>query len=105
MSERIVTIVPKDGLHARPAALFVEAANEYDADVTVGMADDGEMVSAHSMLGVTSLGAAAGDDVRIVAEGAEAEAALDELEEILSTPEPGDEDADSTEDGGESTTS
>ncbi|WP_247002180.1 phosphocarrier protein HPr [Halosolutus gelatinilyticus] len=84
--ERVVTVVPEDGLHARPAAKFVETANGYDADVQVGPAD-GDLVDAASMLAVTSLGVASGDDVRIVAEGDDAEAALDALEGVLSTPE------------------
>lgn len=86
MPERVVTVVPEDGLHARPASLFVETANEYDATVEVGPAD-GELVNASSMLAVTGLGVAAGDEVRITAEGDDAEDALDALEEILTTPE------------------
>ncbi len=84
--ERTVTVVPEAGLHARPAAKFVETANGFDADVQVGPVD-GDLVDASSMLGVTSLGVANGEDVRIVAEGSDAEAALDALEELLSTPE------------------
>ena len=86
MPERIVTIVPEDGLHARPASKFVEAANEFDSEVQVGHVD-GDQVNAASMLAVTGLGAAAGDEVRLTAEGEDAEAALDELERILTTPE------------------
>ncbi|SFB87723.1 Phosphocarrier protein HPr [Halobiforma haloterrestris] len=84
--DRVVTVVPEDGLHARPAAEFVETAGEYDADVQVGPVD-GDPVDAASMLAVTSLGVASGDDVELVAEGEDAEAALDALEEVLSTPE------------------
>lgn len=86
---RVVTVVPEAGLHARPAAKFVETAGEYDAAVQVGRADEGEegLVNAASMLGVTGLNVPAGDDVLIVAEGDDAEAALDALETILSTPE------------------
>ncbi|WP_224336208.1 phosphocarrier protein HPr [Haloprofundus halobius] len=86
--ERTVTIVPEAGLHARPASKFVQAANEHDAEVTVEkVGDDSGPVNAGSMLAVTSLGAAHGDEVRLVAEGDDAEAALDALEEVLSTPE------------------
>ncbi|WP_137288870.1 HPr family phosphocarrier protein [Natronorubrum halophilum] len=86
--ERTVTVVPEDGLHARPAAKFVEVAGEFDATIAVAPADgNDDPVNAASMLAVTSLGVASGDDLRIVAEGADAEAALEELEAILSTPE------------------
>ncbi|AFK19268.1 HPr family phosphocarrier protein [Haloferax mediterranei ATCC 33500] len=85
--ERIVTVVPEDGLHARPASKFVETANEFDADVQLGRADSDGLAPAASMLAVTGLGVAAGEDVRLVAEGDDAEATLDALEAILSTPE------------------
>ncbi|WP_435346997.1 HPr family phosphocarrier protein [Haloarchaeobius sp. HRN-SO-5] len=86
MSERVVTVVPEDGLHARPAAKFVEAANEYEAETTVAPVD-GDPVDARSMLAVTSLGVACGDDVRLTAEGEDALDALDALEAVLTTPE------------------
>ena len=86
MSERIVTVVPEDGLHARPAAQFVEAANEYDAETTVAPVD-GDAVDARSMLAVTSLGVASGENVRLSADGDDAEAVLDALETVLSAPE------------------
>ena len=87
MSERIVEIVPEAGLHARPASKFVETVNEYDSTVKIGDADSGDLVPAGSMISVTSLGTKQGEKVRIVAEGDDAEAALDALERVLSTPE------------------
>lgn len=90
--ERVVEVVPEAGLHARPAAKFVETANEYDAEITVAPVEDGEneAVAASSMIAVTSLGVKNGEEVRLTAEGDDAEAALDALEEVLSTPEEGD---------------
>lgn len=90
MVERVVTVVPEAGLHARPAAEFVRTAQEFEADVTVG-AVDGEQVSAESMLAVTGLGVASGESVRLTAAGPDAEAALDALEAVLSASEGGDE--------------
>ncbi|GGL37456.1 phosphocarrier protein HPr [Halarchaeum grantii] len=89
MPERRVTVVPEEGLHARPASVFVETANEYDTEVLVGPEDaaDDDLVPASSMLAVTGLGAAGGDTLRLVAEGEDAEAALDALEDVLTTPE------------------
>jgi phosphocarrier protein HPr len=89
--ERVVEIVPEAGLHARPAAKFVETANEYDAEITVAPVEDdeNEAVAASSMIAVTSLGVKHGEEVRLSAEGDDAEAALDALEEVLSTPEEG----------------
>ncbi|ELZ98879.1 phosphocarrier protein Hpr [Haloferax mucosum ATCC BAA-1512] len=89
--ERIVTVVPEDGLHARPASMFVETANSFDAEIRIGRADDGELVPAASMLAVTGLGVRHDELVKLVAEGDDAAAALDALEDVLSTPERGDE--------------
>lgn len=88
--EREVEIVPEAGLHARPASQFVQTANQHDATVEIGVADGEKLVPANSMLAVTGLGAKHGDTVRLVAEGDDAEAALDALEAVLSTPEDGD---------------
>ncbi|GAA0306506.1 HPr family phosphocarrier protein [Halarchaeum salinum] len=89
MPERVITVVPEEGLHARPASLFVETVNEYDAEVTIGPegAADDDLVNASSMLAVTGLGVAGGEKLRVVAEGSDAEDVLDALEELLSTPE------------------
>lgn len=89
MTERVVTVVPEAGLHARPAAKFVETANDHDADVRIGPADAAadELVDARSMLAVTGLGVEQGDDVRLVADGDDAEAALDALAAVLTSPE------------------
>jgi len=84
--ERVVTVVPEAGLHARPASAFVETVNRYDAEVEIG-AEDGDLAPAGSMLTVTGLGVKSGERVRLVADGEDDEAALDALEAVLSTPE------------------
>ena len=86
MPERRVTVAIAEGLHARPAALFVKLAGEQSADVTVRK-DGEDPVDAASILGIMTLGAAAGDELVLTAEGDDAEAALDALEQYLSTPE------------------
>lgn len=86
MPERVATVVPEDGLHARPGATFVEIAADSDADVTVAHTD-GDPVNAASMLAVTGLGIEQGDEVRVIAEGEGAETTLDKLERVLTTPE------------------
>lgn len=87
MSERVVEIVPEAGLHARPASKFVQTVNEFDATVEIGYVDSDNLVSAASMIAITSLGAKCGDNVRLVAEGEDADEALDALEQVLRTPE------------------
>ncbi|GGV09454.1 HPr family phosphocarrier protein [Actinomadura sp. LOL_016] len=87
MSERNVRIESKVGLHARPAALFVQTAAKAPMDVTVGKRG-GDPVNAKSILAVLGLDARHGEEVVISAEGEEADALLDSLEALLSTPEP-----------------
>lgn len=95
MTERVVEVVPEAGLHARPASKFVQTANEYEAEIEVVAVDEagegeGDPVDASSMLAVTSLGVGHGERVKLIATGADAEDALDALEDVLSTPEEGD---------------
>lgn len=85
--ERTVTVVPDAGLHARPAAEFVKTANRFECDLTIAPADSGREVNARSTIAVTGLGVESGEQVRIVADGDDAAAALDALEAVLSTPE------------------
>lgn len=87
MAERTATIASSVGLHARPAAIFAEAAGEYDLDITIaaeGEPED-EAMDASSVLSLMSLGAAQGDRVVLRAEGEGAEDALDALVRILET--------------------
>jgi len=84
--ERIVAVVPEAGLHARPASKFVQTANRFDSEITVGRADGDDAVGANSMLAVTGLNIEHGEEVRITADGEDAAAALDELEALLTTP-------------------
>ncbi len=86
--ERTVEVVPEAGLHARPASKFVQTANEFNAELSVGRAADGDdgLVSANSMLSVTGLNIEHGESVRIVADGSDAADALDALAAVLTTP-------------------
>jgi len=84
--ERTVEVVPEAGLHARPASQFVQTANEYAAEIQVGRADEGDLVQGNSMLAVTGLNVEHQERVRLVADGPDAEAALDALEGVLTTP-------------------
>ena len=84
MSQRTVTIASSVGLHARPAALFVQAATATGLPVQIGKVGGGEPVDARSILGVMALGAKCGEEVVLTADGDGADAALDELVLLLS---------------------
>ena len=84
--ERRVTVAIPEGLHARPAALFVQLAGRQPVVVTVHK-DGAKPASAASILAVMALGAKGGDDVVLTADGDGAEVALGALEEFLTTAE------------------
>lgn len=82
MAERRVVIASRVGLHARPAAQFVQAVSKAGRPVTIA-ARGGPAVDAGSILSVLTLNAAAGDEVVLQADGDGADTALDGLAELL----------------------
>jgi phosphocarrier protein HPr len=86
MPERRVVVGSKVGLHARPAAIFVQAAAKQPIRVSISKGD-GTPVDARSILAVLGLDVRGGQEVVLTAtEGGEAaEAALDELAEVVAT--------------------
>jgi multiphosphoryl transfer protein len=64
------------GLHARPAARFVETVRRFDADVRVAKGPDGRPVKATSLTNVVALGARFGDTLLVTASGPEADDAM-----------------------------
>ncbi len=84
MASRHVVVGSTVGLHARPAALFTQAAARQPVPVTIAR-PGGDPVDARSILLVLTLGVAHGDTVVIAADGDGADAALDELETLLAS--------------------
>ncbi len=82
MARREATIGSRVGLHARPAAIFVQASAAAGVPVKVGK-PDGKLVDARSMLGVLALGAKNGDTVVLESDGEGADDALAVLAALL----------------------
>ncbi len=80
-----ITVQNKQGLHARPAAMFVQVANKFDSRVTV--VRDEEEVNGKSIMGILMLGAEKGSEILIQVEGDDAEQAIVELEKIVTSEE------------------
>lgn len=76
-----ITVRNKQGLHARPAALFVQIANKFDSKITVKR--EKEAVNGKSIMGILMLGAEQGSVIVIEAEGHDAHQAMKELEKIV----------------------
>ncbi len=78
---RDCTIRNKLGLHARAAALFVQTAGKFPCEVY--LEKDGMEVNGKSIMGILTLAAARGSQVRVRAEGEAAGAAVDRLSELI----------------------
>jgi len=81
MIERKLIIKNKMGLHARPAALFVETASKYDADVTISK--DGLEVNGKSIMGVMMLAAEKGSEIVLKAHGKDEDGVMQALTDLL----------------------
>jgi phosphocarrier protein len=81
--EKVVIIKNKQGLHARPAALFVQIANKFTSEITITKGR--QKVNGKSIMGIMMLAAGAGSKITIIANGDDADKALVELERLLLT--------------------
>ena len=79
--EKICTVRNKMGLHARPAAQIVQAANRFPCDVT--LEKDGQPVNGKSIMGVLMLAASKGSTILVKTEGEKAEECLEAISEIF----------------------
>jgi phosphotransferase system HPr (HPr) family protein len=76
-----IVVKNKTGLHARPAAIFVQIANKYESEITI-IKDDQE-VNGKSIMGILMLAAEKGSRITMIANGDDAEKAVEELSEVL----------------------
>lgn len=83
--EKIIKIMNAQGLHARPAALFVQIAMKYDSSLTVSKGSD--TINGKSIMGILMLGAQQHSTVTLAADGDDAEDLINELERFLSKDE------------------
>ncbi|MCH0561852.1 MULTISPECIES: HPr family phosphocarrier protein [unclassified Streptomyces] len=83
MAERRVNVGWAEGLHARPASIFVRAATAAGVPVTIAKAG-GAPVNAGSMLAVLGLGAQGGEEIVLATDAEGADGALDRLARLVS---------------------
>ena len=81
MITKEVVINNQVGLHARPATFFIQKANELKSSIWVEKEE--RRVNAKSLLGVLSLGIVKGTTVTIIADGADEDAAIATLSELI----------------------
>ncbi len=81
MTERAVTIVNENGLHARPAAEIVKTASKFKSNIVM-VRDDLE-VNGKSIMGVMMLAAECGSTLLVRAEGPDSEQAVSAIAELV----------------------
>lgn len=84
MADKIIRefkLLNRYGMHVRPAGLFAKTASRFESDITVEK--EGNVVSGKSIMALMTLEATCGTVLKVTAEGADASAALDELEALV----------------------
>lgn len=76
-AEKTITITDSTGVHARPATVLVNKAGNFSSDVTVEY--NGKSVNLKSIMGVMSLGIPMDAEIKIVAEGADEDEAIEAI--------------------------
>lgn len=81
MIKRDIKITNNMGLHARPAAVFIQHANKYKSNILISK--ENSTVNAKSIMGVMALSVGNGDDIVIKADGVDENEAIEDLVDLL----------------------
>ena len=81
MQKATIRVNGKDGLHARPAAEFVQLCKKLKSDVK--LEKNGTTIPGKSIIGIMSLGISRGEEVTVVAEGEDEAEAINAIKELL----------------------
>jgi phosphocarrier protein HPr len=79
--EKTVKLTNDTGLHARPAGVFVKAASQFSSQIKIRAND--QTINAKSIMNLLSLGLETGSELTIIADGPDAEAALNSLVHLV----------------------
>jgi phosphocarrier protein HPr len=79
--KRVVVVPNKQGIHARPAEMFVRRAQQFQSKIEI--VRDGYRIEAKSIMNLLTLGAAQGTELTLEAEGSDAQEAVDALAEVV----------------------
>ena len=77
MIERVTTIKNRAGIHARPAALLVQTVKDFKCSVYIEK--DTDQINGKSIMGVLTLGASYGTELKLITDGEDEEAAMEAL--------------------------
>lgn len=83
MITKEITIKIPNGLEARPVALLVQVASQYECGIYV--VSEEKRINAKSIMGMMSLGISTGETVTVIADGVDEEAAIENIEKYLNS--------------------
>lgn len=81
MTERVVSIKNRAGIHARPAALIVQTASKFKSKVYIEKNSD--RINGKSIMGIITLGAGFGVELKLIAEGEDEGEAVEALAQLF----------------------
>jgi phosphotransferase system HPr (HPr) family protein len=81
MEKRKVVLTNPEGLHARPAALFVKIANKFESELEIE--SETRTVNGKSIIGIMSLGAFQGEEITLVTKGTDEKEMVEALSKLI----------------------
>jgi phosphocarrier protein len=81
MTEKIIKVANRAGIHARPSALLVQVTKDFKSNVFFEKGSD--RINAKSIMGIITLGATYGTELKIIAEGEDEEYAVETLVKLF----------------------
>ena len=83
MKEVIKTVINPNGIHARPASIFVNKAKEFQSKITVENMATGKSKDAKAILGVMTLALVKGTEIKITADGPDEDVAIQAMADLV----------------------
>jgi len=83
MKEVIKTVINPNGIHARPASIFVNKAKEFQSKITVENLGTGKSKDAKAILGVMTLALVKGTEIKITADGPDEDVAIQAMADLV----------------------
>ncbi|MDR2597133.1 MAG: HPr family phosphocarrier protein [Treponema sp.] len=77
MTEQIITVSNRAGIHARPSAILVQTTKNFKSNIY--MEKNNDRINAKSIMGIITLGASYGTVLKIIADGEDEEDAVDTI--------------------------
>ena len=81
MTERTIKVINRAGIHARPSALLVQTTKNFKSNIFIQKGTD--RINAKSIMGIITLGASYGTELKIIAEGEDEEAAVETIVKLF----------------------